>query len=153
MKRVIVVAGLGILALGTALVAEVPAAVAADPAMTEMVEKRIKSMKQMRRAMSRTKKMVKKGDFDSAKAAEYAKSLMEETRLIVDYFPKGSNVDPTEAKAEVWSSWPEFEAMAKDSVEAADKFAGATNDKGTAKSAYNELRATCDDCHDKFLEE
>ncbi len=151
MKRTIVVAILGTFALGAALVARPPAVLADD--MEATVEKRIKSMKKMRRSLKKVKKIAAgKADWDADVMKSQPQTLVSELKDMLAMFPEGSNVDLTDARPEVWSDRAGFEAAGKTAIAAAENLA-SVGDADAAKGAYDDLRAACDGCHDKYLQD
>jgi cytochrome c556 len=86
-------------------------------------------------------------------ATTIAKMLLAAPHL----FPPPTNLYDAEAETPVtiampaiWTSFPAFEQMAKDSAAAAEAMA-ATQDPNDLEAAGSKLRATCDACHAPYL--
>lgn len=150
MIRSILRAGVGAIALAFAV--SIAAPVFAD-SPAEMVEKRIKEMKKMRTAMTGMKQIVAESALDKEKAKDFAHTVAEKSKEVLELFPAGSNVPPTEALPAVWDKAADFKAAA-DAATAAGKAMEAaveSGDMGKVKTAYDNMRKACDDCHDNFL--
>ncbi len=73
-------------------------------------------------------------------------------RTLTTLFPGGSNVPPTNARAEVWKNRAGFNERAGAYAAAAAKLGDAAKagDKAAFADQWNVVRDTCKACHDSF---
>ena len=48
-----------------------------------------------------------------AHVADHARSMMQNSKMTLSMFPKGSGEGRTKAKQEIWGNWSKFESAAK----------------------------------------
>ena len=100
--------------------------------------------------------MVKgKAPFDEAAFRKNADGLAHAANLdLLAGFPEGSQGD-SEAKAEIWENWSQFEekygALRTESAKLAEVAAGG--DQEAMKAQFGETAKTCKGCHDDFREQ
>lgn len=84
-----------------------------------------------------------------------AQGLQALTRDIPSLFPAGSDFGETDAKAEIWENWEQFEQSAADTREAVDGFAAAVDggDRREMLRAFKEMGDACKACHEDFRRE
>ena len=141
-------------------IARIAAAVlflAAPPALAETPapspEKAAEARGDFMRAIGRQMKTINiyaKGQGGSWKeTSEAGRDLHALTIQLPSHFPPGSAVGDSEAKPEIWTSWPDFTAKATALTDAAAKLAVATQgtDIPAIEAAFRETAATCKSCH------
>jgi len=84
-----------------------------------------------------------------------AQGLQALTRDIPALFPEGTDFGETNAKAEIWENWDEFEQRAADTREAVDGFAAAVaqGDRREMLRAFKAMGDSCKACHEDFRRE
>ncbi len=91
--------------------------------------------------------------FDAAEFSKRADRLAVLSDQLLEGFqkapPKGVNTD---AKPEIWTSFEDFSAKAKDFVTEANGLSRVAkgNDEAKDKEQFKKLAGTCKACHDKF---
>ncbi len=121
---------------------------------TGVVKERMELMKGIASAMKVLAPMVQgKSDWDAAAAAQSAGIISDHAKSIPAKFPKGSTGHPSEAKAEIWSKWQEFEASARGLAENAAALQQAADDGlEAAKPLFGKIVGSCKGCHETFRE-
>jgi cytochrome c556 len=84
--------------------------------------------------------------------ADHVNALASTTKHIVSLFPKGTDVDKTKARKEVWTKNDEFRKHAKDAEEKADTLAKAVaaGDTQSYGKDFKALGEACKACHKDF---
>ena len=82
----------------------------------------------------------------------HAEALVKLTKDITLLFPEGTLEGKTDAKAEIWEDWADFEARANESQQAAQALLDAvqSGDAGVIDTRFGELAQTCKACHKPF---
>ena len=82
----------------------------------------------------------------------HTEAVAELTRDIALLFPEGTGEGKTDAKPEIWENWPDFEARAGESRQAAQALLDAvqSGDAGAIDTRFGELTQTCKGCHRPF---
>jgi cytochrome c556 len=90
--------------------------------------------------------------FDKAKFQRYAENLAALTPMLLEGFPKGSAVGNSEARPEIWQSWPDFQQKMKDFEQQSKLLAdlAKAGDEAKTKAQFGKVGATCKACHDKY---
>lgn len=117
------------------VIASLTATAWAHSGATGIVKERMDAMKDMGEAIKRLKPIMS-GDapYDAATVREAARIIRAQGgTAMTEKFPEGSTEHPSEARAEIWRDWPEFEALARQMAEAAH---------GLELAAENGLRPT-----------
>ena len=74
--------------------------------------------------------------------------------VMLDRFPEGSMPEVSEARPEIWTNWPRFEALARATTQRADRLAQLASAPNTSREefdqAFSDLRQICSDCHAEF---
>lgn len=79
-----------------------------------VVKERMEAMKGMATAMKALAPMMQgKTGYDAVRVSAAAAVIKSHAEEIPALFPKGSNGHPSEARATVWSDWPDFERQAR----------------------------------------
>ncbi|HJV97189.1 MAG TPA: cytochrome c [Albitalea sp.] len=131
---------------------ELASAQAATP--EKAIRARQSSFYLMGQQMSRINAMLK-GDqaFDKSALLTSAEAVDVIGRLVVDYFPAGSEQGgTTKAKPEIWKETPRFTQMAQALQSDAAKLRAAVHggDLNTIKAAYGATSKSCKACHDAY---
>jgi cytochrome c556 len=119
---------------------------------TGVVKERMDMMKTMRDALKELRPMMDAAQVDRSLAEPLAAKIAALAPRIVDHFPKGSGMPPSEALPEVWEEWSDFTDAAKHGVEKANALVSAiqTGDGEQSLRAYARLAKACKDCHSDF---
>ena len=145
-------ASAGLCALFAAALVPAPSVQAHDGA-TGIVKERMDLMKALGGEMKKLAAMFNgETPFDPAEIAAAASRIEDHSGgHMLRLFPEGSTDHPSEAKADIWRHWPEFEAKADDLGTRASVLA-AVADTGEAESrvAFGRLAKTCKACHQDF---
>ena len=82
----------------------------------------------------------------------HAEALAKLARDITLLFPQGTLEGKTDAKPEIWENWPDFEARAAESQQAAQALLEAveTGDAAVIDARFGALTDTCKACHRPF---
>ena len=129
----------------------------ADKAVEQAVEYRQAVMNVIAWNFKHMGAMVKgKTAFDQAAFAAYANELQAATRLnVLSGFPEDSDdSDETDAKAEIWMEWEDFQQKLKDLQQQADTLAkvAAAGDEEATKKQFGDTGKTCKACHKTYKE-
>lgn len=133
--------------LASGLVLSIAAtAFAADP-----IEERVQAFKGAKASVAQIKDAIAAGD--NAIVAEGAKSLAALGGRIPSLFPAGSDKGKTDAKAEIWSNFPDFTAKAgglQERASALVQLASAGASKDQLSAAFGNTLETCKACHRSY---
>ncbi len=90
--------------------------------------------------------------FDKQVFARHANHLANVVPMLLEGFPKGSIVGNSEAKPEIWSNWPDFQAKMRDFETQTKLLAevAKAGDEAKMKEQFGKVGATCKGCHDKY---
>lgn len=93
--------------------------------------------------------------FDAAAVARHAQYVELMSQATLEGFPKGSGPDAvkdTEAKAEIWTKWDQFETAMKNFQQEAAKLAevAKSGDEAAIKAQFGKTAETCKACHKEF---
>ena len=95
-----------------------------------------------------------KGDlaFDKAALETSAEAVDLLGRLVVDYYPAGSDQGSTKAKPEIWKETPRFRQLAQASQSESAKLKATVRggDLDAIKAAYGATSKSCKACHDIY---
>ena len=86
--------------------------------------------------------------------ADHARSINQNSKMILSMFPKGSDFGDTRAKPAIWGNWSKFEAATNAFVSESTKLAKVA-ESGDMKAFAKQVRATgksCGGCHKHFRE-
>lgn len=101
--------------------------------------------------------MVKgKTPFDAKEAARRAERIAAVVPQLLEGFPKGSDTGAkTEAKAEIWNNFADFESKMNDFVKESRALVDAvkTSDEEKFKAQFQKTSGTCKACHEKYKAE
>ena len=81
-----------------------------------------------------------------------ANSIASWSAKMTDYFPKGSDIKPSEASAKIWSDFEGFTEAAQLNWKATISLAKAAKigDRGAVIIAFKETAKSCKSCHKMF---
>lgn len=144
------------LLLGAALAAIPITAIAQEAAPAGITPEQIVKARRASMMMSggnlAAMKSAAEGNGDLALLVPGARSLAGWAAVLPSMFPEGTNVPPSNAKAEIWSDRPGFEAAARAYGEAAQRLAqtAQSGDRAAFLAAWTEVRGSCGACHDAY---
>ena len=87
-----------------------------------------------------------------AHVADHARSMLQNSRMTLSMFPKGSGKGRTKAKLAIWENWSKFESAVKDFERESAKLAKVA-ESGDIEALAKQVRATgktCGGCHRNF---
>jgi len=85
---------------------------------------------------------------------DHARSINQNSKMILEMFPKGSGLGDTKAKTAIWKNWSKFETVSKAFVRESATLAKVA-ESGDMKAFAKQVRATgktCGGCHKHFKE-
>ena len=83
---------------------------------------------------------------------DHARSINQNSKMILSMFPKGSDFGDTKAKPAIWKNWSKFETASKAFVRESATLAKVA-ESGDMKAFAKQVRATgktCGGCHKHF---
>ena len=139
-------------------VADLPggAAVQAHSNATGVVKERMDLMKSLGGEVKELARMFKgETPYDPRAVAASAKRIENLSGgHMLRLFPDGSTDAPSEAKADIWRHWPEFEAQADDLGTRASILAVfADQGEDQARLAFGRVVDACKSCHQDFKQD
>jgi len=121
---------------------------------TGLVKERMDAMSDIGKQMKTIGTMMKSGPYDPAVLAAASGQIADRGGpALLKLFPEDSLQDVSEAKAEIWTDWPKFQALAGDlqaSAEALKDLAVEGAGKELTGPAFGTLAGTCKSCHETF---
>jgi cytochrome c556 len=84
--------------------------------------------------------------------SDHARSMLQNSRMTLSMFPKGSGKGRTKSKQTIWENWSEFESAAKNFERESAKLAEVAK-SGDMEALAKQVRATgktCSGCHRNF---
>jgi len=120
-----------------------------------VVKIRMASMKAMASSMKSLSLVARgKAQIDTTEIKSHIVKIRKEsgTRLL-QLFPKGSDVNPSEANPEIWDEWNEFAKLAEELSQRADLLELSISNADPHLSfvrAFKKLSAICSNCHKHF---
>ena len=96
--------------------------------------------------------ILKNGLHLEAHVSDHARSILQNSRMTLSMFPKGSGKGRTKSKQAIWENWSEFESAAKDFERESSKLAEVA-ESGNMEALAKQVRATgktCSGCHRNF---
>jgi len=131
----------------------IPGLAAAESATEKAIRTRQSSYYLMGQQMARISATLK-GDaaFDKAALETSAEAVDLIGRLVLDYYPAGSDQGSTKAKPEIWKETPRFKQMAQALQAESAKLKAAVHggDLDAIKTAFGATSKSCKACHDAF---
>ena len=85
---------------------------------------------------------------------DHARSINQNSKMILEMFPIGSGLGDTKAKPVIWENWSKFESAVKAFVRESAKLTKVA-ESGDIKAFAKQVRATgkaCGGCHKNFRE-
>ena len=83
---------------------------------------------------------------------DHARSILQNSRMTLSMFPKGSGKGRTKSKQAIWGNWSEFELAANNFERESAKLTEVA-EKGDMEALAKQVRATgktCSGCHRNF---
>ena len=80
-----------------------------------------------------------------AHVADHARSMLQNCRMTLSMFPKGSCKGRTKAKQAIWENWSKFESAANDFERESEKLSEVA-ESGDMEALAKQVRATCKTC-------
>ena len=96
--------------------------------------------------------ILKNGLSLKAHVSDHAHSMLQNSRMTLSMFPKGSGKGRTKSKQAIWGKWSEFESAANDFELESAKLAEVA-ESGDMEALAKQVRATgktCSGCHKNF---
>ena len=96
--------------------------------------------------------ILKNGLSLKAHVSDHARSMLQNSRMTLSMFPKGSGKGRTKAKLAIWGNWSKFESAVKDFERESAKLAEVA-ESGDMEALAKQVRATgktCGGCHRNF---
>ena len=87
-----------------------------------------------------------------AHVVDHARSMLQNSRMTLSMFPKGSGKGRTKSKQSIWKNWSEFESAANDFERESAKLSEVA-ESGDMEALAKQVRATgktCSGCHRNF---
>ena len=87
-----------------------------------------------------------------AHVSDHARSMLQNSRMTLSMFPKGSGKGRTKAKLAIWENWSKFESAVQDFERESAKLAKVA-ESGDMEALAKQVRATgktCGGCHRNF---
>ena len=87
-----------------------------------------------------------------AHVVDHARSMLQNSRMTLSMFPKGSGKGRTKAKLAIWENWSKFESAVQDFERESAKLAKVA-ESGDVEALAKQVRATgktCGGCHRNF---
>ena len=87
-----------------------------------------------------------------AHVADHARSMLQNSKMTLSIFPKGSGKGRTKSKPAIWENWSKFESAANDYERESAKLAEVA-ESGDMETLAKQVRATgktCSGCHRNF---
>ncbi|NQV99616.1 MAG: cytochrome c [Rhodospirillales bacterium] len=131
-----------------------PSPTAAAEMATGAVRARVDNMQSMARAHENLGDMLRgKMEYNKNVAKAYADALQITNRFIVKWFENKDMTPPSEAKADIWSNWDDFEklsALSYAQTQDLYKLVRADGEKSEILGQYLEVTESCSNCHQKY---
>ena len=96
--------------------------------------------------------ILKNGLSLKAHVSDHARSMLQNSRMTLSMFPKGSGKGRTKSKQAIWGNWSEFESAANDFGRESAKLSEVA-ESGDLEALAKQVRATgktCSGCHRNF---
>ena len=87
-----------------------------------------------------------------AHVSDHARSMLQNSRMTLSMFPKGSGKGRTKSKQAIWENWSEFESAANNFERESAKLAEVA-ESGDMEALSKQVRTTgktCSGCHRNF---
>ena len=96
--------------------------------------------------------ILKNGLSLEAHVADHARSMLQNSKMTLSMFPKGSGKGRTKSKQSIWENWSEYESAANNFERESAKLAEVA-ESGDMEALAKQVRATgktCSGCHRNF---
>ena len=96
-----------------------------------------------------------KNPYNKAQFELYSNRVANIAPMLLEAFPKGSNVAKSESKPEIWTNWADFTLKMKNFESESAKLAllSKTADFEQLKGQFGKVGGTCKACHDLYKRE
>lgn len=110
---------------------------------TGIIKQRMDAFDESKTTLRTIRSALKAGDLDLA--STLSQGLIDWAVELPDFFPRGSNTEPSEAKDTIWQDWAGF-------IEATRAFedASRTLSSDPSPAHLKQLASTCKGCHDQY---
>ena len=100
--------------------------------------------------MKAIRKAIGVGDYKTV--IQEAEAISSWARKIPSYFPEGSGLGDTKARAEIWASFDDFTALSKANETAANRLitVAKSGDPGAMMTSLKNLGGSCKACHRSY---
>ena len=136
-----------------ALAIGVASAALAHTGATGIVKERMDTMSEIAKNMKALAAMVKSDKVDADAAREIGSRVAEHANLFPSQFPEGSLSELSEARAEIWADFDDFEAKSEALATAAVNLAETDPDdldRSALRQALKAMGQTCKSCHESY---
>ena len=132
-----------------------PLTVSAHEGAEGVVKIRMESMKAMASSMKSLSLVARgKAQIDATEIKSHIVKIRKESgERLLQLFPKGSDVNPSEANPKIWDDWNEFAKLAEELSLNADLLETSISNADPHSSfarAFKKLSAICSNCHKRF---
>ena len=96
--------------------------------------------------------ILKNGLSLKAHVSDHARSMLQNSRMTLSMFPKGTGLGNTKARPAIWENWSKFESAVQDFERESAKLAKVA-ESGDIEALAKQVRATgktCGGCHRNF---
>jgi cytochrome c556 len=136
-------------ATAVAILTLIPSVVAHEHA-TGVVKERMDGMAAMAKSMKSIGQRIKAGR-DLGAIRTDAEAILPMTSKIAAWFPAGSNQHPSEARAEIWEKWSDFESKGHAlELEVSKLVAIDTTDRTVLTAQVRAVNQACSACHELY---
>jgi cytochrome c556 len=137
--------------IGLGMTAALAAATQAHEGATGAAKERMDLMESMSKDMKDILKYIK-ANRDLGAIAPLATHIHDTAPGIAPLFPPGSNTGITDAKAEIWQKWNDFERMVQKLEETTAQLAAiaGSSDAAAINTQFRAVVHSCTDCHSDF---
>lgn len=126
---------------------------AAHSGATGIVKERMEMMKGMGAAMKEIAGMLRgSSDYDAGRIKALGDEMRKHAAHMPMMFPEGSNKEPSEAKATIWTNVEGFKTESAKLAQYAAALAESADDKAAAKTAFRNVGQSCKSCHTDYRE-
>ena len=132
-----------------------PLTVSAHEGAEGVVKIRMESMKAMASSMKSLSLVARgKAQIDATEIKSHIVKIRKESgERLLQLFPKGSDVNPSEANPKIWDEWNEFAKLAEELSQRAELLESSISIADPHLSfvrAFKKLSAICSNCHKRF---
>ena len=117
---------------------------------TGVIKERMDKFKMSKKMMQTIHRSIQNEDFETI--GKSGITLLKWSKEMISYFPKGSDVAPSEASGDIWLDPEGFKKAVNNFELASLKLVDNSREKNFDKTvvAFRDLARTCKGCHQKF---